>query len=63
MYFGYNPLGARLSRAKGTELLIRDLNTLYVEKLTLKVLFTNQNRKSKKAYPGSFDLVLGVYVG
>ena len=38
VYFGYNPLGARLSRAKGTELLIRDLNTLYVEKLTLKVL-------------------------
>ena len=38
MYFGYNPLGARLSSAKGTELLIRDLNTLNVEKFTLKVI-------------------------
>ena len=37
VYFGYNPLEARLSRAKGRELLIRDLNTIYVEKLTLKV--------------------------
>ena len=53
VYFGYNPLGARLSRAKGTELLIRDLNTLYVEKLTLKV-FHKSKQEVKKSLSWQF---------